>query len=256
MDIEILCNTDDDELFANVRENSQSHGVWLKEVPPHDGHAIIVGGGPSIIEYLPSIAKRQQLGQHIFALNGAARFLNRHGLYPEFQVILDARPENITLIGDADDYLIASQCHPDVFDMIADPIVWHPAIEGIEPNLPEHDDEYVLIGGGTTVGLSSMCLAYAMGYRNLHLYGYDSSHRSAMGHAYNQPLNDRDPLCKVTMAGKVFTSSLTMARQAELFPEVCNNLIDLGCIITVDGDGLIMAVVEEMRRISQEIAVT
>ncbi|KPL28557.1 MAG: hypothetical protein AMJ72_02780 [Acidithiobacillales bacterium SM1_46] len=254
MDIEILCNTDDEELFAHVRENSKNYRRWVKEVPPHDGHAVIVGGGPSILEQLPSIIKRHNLGQTIFALNGAAKFLNRNGIIPEYQVVLDARPENVSLLGLARDYLISSQCHSDVFDMVPDPLVWHPAIEGIEENLPEHNDEYVLVGGGTTVGLSTMCLAYALGFRYLHLYGYDSSHRSAMGHAYSQPMNDRDPLCKVTLGGKVFTSSLTMARQAELFPEVCNNLLDLGCVITVDGDGLIMTVMDEMRRASLAIA--
>lgn len=248
MDIQILCNTEDETLFANISENAANHYDWVKEVPAHDGHAVIVGGGPSILEYLPSIDHRRRYGQHIFALNGAARFLNRHGIKPDYQVVLDARPENLSLLGDAREYLIASQCDPGLVEYLPQVTLWHPAIEGIENHLPEHDDEYALVGGGMTVGLSCMCLAYVLGYRNLHLYGYDSSHRNTMGHAYSQPMNDRDPLCKVTMGDKIFTSSLTMARQAELFPEVCNNLIDLGCTITVDGDGLIMTVVEEMRR--------
>ena len=247
MDIEIICNTDDAELFGNVSLNSRSCNRWIAQVPPHDGHAIIVGGGPSLAEFLPMIEKRRSFGQTIFALNGAAKFLNRHGIVPEYQVILDARPENIDLIGKAEEYLISSQCHPTLFEAVGNVTTWHPAMEGIETHLPEYKDEYALIGGGTTVGMSTMCLAYTMGYRKLHLFGYDSSHRQAMGHAYLQAMNNRDPLCKVTMNGRVFTSSLTMARQAEIFPEVCNNLIDLGCVITVDGDGLIMEVVKSMR---------
>ena len=255
MDIEIICNTDDAEIFGNVGLNSRSCARWVSQVPAHDGHAILVGGGPSVADFLPMIEKRQSLGQSIFALNGAAKFLNRHGIVPEYQVILDARAENIDLIGKAEKYLISSQCHPTLFEAIGGEITtWHPAIEGLENHLPEYKDEYALIGGGTTVGLSSMCLAYTLGYRKLHLFGYDSSHRQTMGHAYRQPLNDHDVLCKVTIGGKVFTSSLTMARQAELFPSVCNNLIDLDCIITVDGDGLIKEVVNEMRRNSAPMA--
>lgn len=254
MDIEIICNTDDAELFGNVSLNSRSCNRWVAQQPAHDGHAIIVGGGPSLVEFLPMIQKRRALGQTIFALNGTAKFFNRHNIIPEYQVILDARPENIDLIGKAEEYLISSQCHPTLFEALGNVTTWHPAMEGIETHLPEYKSEYALIGGGTTVGMSAMCLAYTLGYRKIHLFGYDSSHRQTMGHAYSQPMNNHDPLCKVTLNGKVFTSSLTMARQAEIFPEVCNNLIDLGCVITVDGDGLLMEVVKSMRQHAEPMA--
>ena len=250
MQIEILCNTDDSRLFSNIAANSANSKKWIKEVPEHDGHAVIVGGGPSLVEFLPTIKHRHSLGQKIFALNGAARFLNAHGIVPDYQVILDARLENISLIAKAKEYLFSSQCHPALFehfDGSPDVNVWHPALEGIESHLPNHDGEYALIGGGLTVGLSTMCLAYTMGYRKLHLFGYDSSHRQTLGHAYKQPMNDSDVLCKVTLDGQTFTSSLAMARQAELFPAVCNNLLDRNCIITLDADGLIMAVYRNMK---------
>lgn len=248
MDIEIICNTNDDELFANVKLNSRSCDRWIAQAPAHDGHAVIVGGGPSVADQLDMIRKRHALGQKIFALNGAAKFLNKNNIVPEYQVILDARPGNIDLIGKADEYLISSQCHPTLFDAVENITTWHPAVDGLDAHLPDYDGEFAMVGGGTTVGLSTMCLAYTMGYRKLHLFGYDCSHRNAMGHAYKQKMNENDVLCKVTVNGKVFTSSLTMARQAELFPQVCNNLMDLGCVITVDGDGLIKEVVADMRR--------
>lgn len=247
MDIEITCNTDDSAIFANVRENAAMPLRWLKEVPAHDGHAILVGGGPSLAEHLPAIQRRHQMGQAIFALNGTARYFNTNGVIPDYQVILDARPQNVGLVANARQHLIASQCDPAVLEVTPDAILWHPAMDGLVNELPDYDDTYVLIGGGTTVGLSAMCVAYAMGFRSLHLYGYDSSHRDTMGHAYRQPMNDGDIMCKVTLGGKTFVSSLAMARQAELFPQVCNNLIDLGCTITVDGDGLIMEVMNQMR---------
>lgn len=255
MDIQILCNTDDSELFENVKVNSRFCKKWIAQVPEHEGHAVIVGGGPSVADHLDMIRKRHSLGQKIFALNGAAKFLNKNNIVPEYQVILDARPGNIDLLGKADEYLIASQCHPSLFefDAASNITTWHPAIDGINAHLPEYDGDYAMIGGGTTVGLSAMCLAYVMGYRKLHLFGYDCSHRNAMGHAYKQAMNDNDVLCKVTLNGKVFTSSLAMARQAELFPQVSDNLINLGCIITVDGDGLIKEVVNEMRKIAEPI---
>jgi uncharacterized Rossmann fold enzyme/SAM-dependent methyltransferase len=248
MDIEILCNTPDAAIFANIAASAARALPWVAEVPAHEGHAVLVGGGPSLVEQLPQIRKRYELGQTVFALNGAAKFLNGHGIKPHYQVLLDARPESVGLLHEADEYLVCSQCDGTAFEALEGKRVrvWHPAIDDVTRHLPEYDGEYALVGGGLTVGLSSMCLAYIMGYRKLHLFGYDSSHRQTLGHAYAQPMNDSDILCKVTLGGKVFTSSLTMARQAEVFPEVCDNLNDLGCIITVDGDGLIRAVVDQM----------
>lgn len=250
MELELLCNTPDEALFANVRENSARYRNWLNAAPAHDGHAVIVGGGPSLLQNIPAIQWRQGLGQHVFALNGAARFLKKCGITPEYQVILDARAENAGLVSDAGNHLIASQCHPSVFEHVTEPVLWHYAAEGIEDHIPPAQgpgERLLLVGGGQTVGLASMALAYAMGYRKLHLFGFDSSHRHELGHAYAQPMNDGEQLCKVTMGGKVFLSSLAMAQQADQFPGVCNDLIDNGCIITVDGDGLIQAVVQEMR---------
>lgn len=251
MDIEIFQNIDQDIVFSNVYKNSRRNIPWIKQLPEHSGHAVIVGGGYSIKNNIESIKWRKSLGQKIFALNNAAKFLSDNGIEVDYQVIVDAREFNKRFIGYANNYLLASQCDPAVFDETNNTNVslWHhvePVIEDLTKHLPEYEDEYVLIGGGTTVGLSAMCLVYALGYRKLHLYGYDSSHFEKNGHAYEQKENDTMPLCKVTINGKVFTSSLAMALQAELFPECCNNLIDLGCIITVDGDGLIMEVMKYM----------
>ena len=252
--IELTCNTEDEVLFANVRQNSRLRSDWVKSLPAHDGHAVLVGGGPSLADHFPQLLARIRHGQTVFALNGAAAFLNARGVLPDYQVILDARPDNITLLSDAAEHLLASQCDPGLVSAAKGVVrLWHACVDGIDDHLPNHDDEYALIGGGTTVGLSAMCLAYTLGYRHLHLYGFDSSHREGMGHAYRQPQNLYDPLCKVTLGGKTFTASLTMAGQAERFPLCVKQLNDLGCTITVESDGLIAAVVEEMNKPAEEI---
>jgi hypothetical protein len=252
--IELTCNTEDEVLFANVARNASLRRDWVKSLPAHDGHAVIVGGGPSLEDYFPKLVSRARHGQTVFALNGAAGFLNARGVLPDYQVIMDARPENITLLSDACEYLLASQCDPGLVSAAKGPVrLWHPCIEGIDAHLPEHGDEYALIGGGTTVGLSAMCLAYTLGFRNMHLYGFDCSHREGLGHAYRQPMNLADPLAKVTVDGQTFTASLTMAGQAERFPIVCDNLIALGCAITVESDGLIKAVMAQTQKAPEPI---
>lgn len=240
MDIEIHCNTDDATLLRNVESAIARPLEWLAKIDAHDGHAVIVGGGPSAADCLDSIRWRQSLGHKIFALNGAAGFLSAAGVTPDYQVIVDARPHNARMVGAAGRYMLASQCDPSVFDAApADrTTMWHPAIDGVEERAGAAR-EYALIGGGTTVGLSAMCLAYAMGFRALHLYGYDSSHRAGAGHAYDQPENATEPVVSVNAYGCDWQCSLAMAYQAELFPECANSLIELGCVITMDGDGLL-----------------
>lgn len=257
MDIEITCNTDDEVIFENIRTNSLLNIPWVTQQESHDGHAVIVGGGPSIKdpEILEQIRWRASLGQTVFALNGACDYLFENDVLVNAQIILDARPENAYLLGDIPSYFIASQCDLEVFHELdtrnksENTYLWHPKIEGIESLLPQDDPEKLknltLIGGGVTVGLSAMCLVYALGYRKIHLFGYDSSHRDDKSHAYSQPMNDKEPICKVKVHGKTFKASLAMAKQAESFHTVCDNLIDLGCIVTIDGDGLLPFMVRE-----------
>jgi uncharacterized Rossmann fold enzyme/SAM-dependent methyltransferase len=253
MRIEITCNTDDDRLFANVAANSMLDLPWVTKADAHDGHAVIVGGGHSIKETIESIRHRQSLGQTVFALNGAAEWLYQQGVRPDYQVIVDAREHNKRFIRYpwAKRLLLSSQCHPSLFVAGGDHVtLWHPVIDGIDDHILA-DRPYAKVGGGTTVGLSAMALAYTLGYRKLHLYGYDSCHQDGKGHAYPQPENATDPECKVTVFGKTFRASLAMAKQAELFPELCDTLIDLGCVITCDGEGLIPWIMRHNRPMSE-----
>jgi uncharacterized Rossmann fold enzyme len=242
MHIETVCNTPDDVLFAHIEENSKRPIPWVKQEEAHDGQAVIVGGGPSVKDWLHEIKYRQSQGQTIFALNGAAAFLRKNSIEPDYLVIVDARECNKEFLGHAKHHLLASQCHPSLFDDVRNVTLWHQEypddMKRFDACLPADSPEHALIGGGTTVGLSAMVLAYALGYRKIHLYGYDSSYADGETHAYKQ----EDPQCVdciATVAGKSFKTSLAMAKQAELFPQLSDSLIDLGCLITIRGDGLL-----------------
>lgn len=248
----VECNTSDETIRNNIAENSKRHLPWVKTEEEHDGHAVIVGSGPSLVDTLPEIKRRKALGQTIFALNGSAKFLKENGVQVDYTVMVDAREENLRFVGWADHYLLSSQCAPVVVSAVAEDVtLWHPVTNGMEDAIYPADKDYALIGGGTTVGLSSLCLVYALGYRKMHLFGYDSSHRDKAGHAFEQSLNKNDSLCFVTVDGIRYRASLAMAKQAELFPILSNELIDRGCVITVDGDGLLPAIVRRQEDIPE-----
>lgn len=257
MNVKVGCAYPLNALYENVKANSLACKSWTAQLPAHEGHAVIIGGGPSLPDFLPSIKWRHSLGQTIFALNGACRFLNDNGIIPDYQVFLDANKEMGDRIGNAREYLVASQCDPILLAALpANRItLWHFGLPDLEKHVPEHNAEWNIIGGGLTIGLTSMCLAYAMGYRVLHLYGYDSSNKAGKDHGYAVPITEErlgDQILNsvsVEYGGRTFQSTLAMTAQAELFPKVCNNLIDAGTTITVDVDpeSLLAAVMAEVR---------
>ena len=83
-----------------------------------------------------------------------------------------------------------------------------------------------------------MAVAYSLGYRMIHLHGFDSSY-SDKHHAYVQNQNDSDAVVDVSVNDRVFKSAPWMVKQAQQFQELSKALMDDGVVITVAGDGLL-----------------
>jgi hypothetical protein len=239
----VLSNTSDEDLERNIRANSALSHEWVKMEPEHDGKAVIVGGGPSVKAYAQAILVMQKEGAKIFAINGASAWLRTNGVTPDYQVIADAKRETATLVDpEAKAHLFASQVDSETMSSVANPIIWQLGDECIEDYFPQERRKrggYALIGGGAATGNSAMCLAYVMGFRDLHGFGLDSSHRGDASHAYDQPMNRWIPTVEVEWAGKTYTSSVAMKAQAEKFQMTSQALKQAGCKITVYGDGLL-----------------
>ncbi len=238
--VHLVCNTSDEQIYSNIRINSHNHPKnWVKCEDAHDGVAIIVGSAPSMLENIDLIRQYKNRGGKIFALNNAANTLFANGIKADYQVMIDARKETADLIGPAYSHLFASQVHPACFEKKPNAQLWHLQVGNIENEFPEYDDAYALIGGAASVGNTTTCLAYAMGYRELQIFGMDSSHTNGRSHAEHQKINDGDPCAYVTYNGKEYYCSLTMKLQAERFQETAKALIEMGCKIEVHGDGLL-----------------
>lgn len=241
----VTCNTADDVIFANIRSAVARNLPTLELCEPHEGVAVIVGGGPSLKASLPSIRMHQTHGHVIFAVNGTLPALRSADVTPEHFVMLDARYSNLSFLGDAGHYLIASQCPPVIFDNLRgkDVTVWHPAFPGVADVVGR---EILVIGGGGTVGLQAMSIAYALGYRTIHLYGFDSSYAEGEGHAYPQAQNVGDERETVSLGGKDYIAARWMIRQANEFQTSVKQLVDGGCTVHVHGTGLLPAVWRQM----------
>lgn len=247
-------NTPMETMIRQAEENLSRDLPMFMECPANLNEALIVGGGPSLQHNLPNLRMRRDRGGIIFALNGTHDWLIDRGIVPDFHVMLDARQENVQFVRRPHKdvtYLIAAQCHPDVFNALKGykVIVWLGCFDTREqendlakkfPNKP-----IMLVGGGATVGLKTMNLAYLAGFRKLHFYGFDSCYSGESNHAYPQPLNDKESRIEVIAAGKKFTCAPWMAKQAMEFQSQMRQLLDAGCQIYVHGNGLIPWIVQQ-----------
>lgn len=247
-------NTPMETMIRQAEENLSRDLPMFMECPANLNEALIVGGGPSLQHNLPNIRMRRDRGGIIFALNGTHDWLIDRGIVPDFHVMLDARRENVQFVRRPHKdvtYLTAAQCHPDVFNALKGykVIVWLGCFDTREqendlakkfPNKP-----IMLVGGGATVGLKTMNLAYLAGFRKLHFYGFDSCYSGESNHAYPQPLNDKESRIEVIAAWKKFTCAPWMAKQAMEFQSQMRQLLDAGCQIYVHGDGLIPWIVQQ-----------
>lgn len=250
--VNVICNTSDEDIYDNIRANSRLDKTWIRHAHPHEGVAVLCGSGPSLADSLNEIKRMAASGGVVFAMNGAAKFLHERGMLADYQVILDAREETANLIGPAKRHLFASQVHPECFRRVPEADLWQLQVGGIDDLLPEYTKGYALIGGAASVGNTATCLAFAMGFRNLQIYGYDSSHRDGNGHAFHQKMNDGDPCAYVDFNGKTYLVSLTMKLQAERFQDTAAALIASGCKIEVHGDGLLPAMFNAPKEILEE----
>ena len=249
--VAVVPNTSTDVGDAQIRANGRLRLPWLESIPAHDGVAVICGGGPSLAD---SVEEIRGQGGTIFGLNGAAIFLAERRIPVDYQIIIDAREATSGLVAaEARHRLYSSQVHPSTARH-AD-CLFHLANVGIEDLLPPErvaEGGYALVGGGVSVGITALTVAYTLGFRKLRLYGYDSSNRGEARHAYAQPLNDDMPEMAVEWGDKVYRCSMPMKLQADAFFRYAEALQEAGCEIDVRGEGLLPAMWNEPPRTERE----
>lgn len=243
-------NNDPSVMLAQMRENMQRDIPWLAPRKAHAGTMLLVGGGPSLKESLGKLRFHQSRGGDIFALNGTHDWLIQRGVVPDYHVVLDSRPENVTFVQSPRKgvkYLVGAQCHTAVFDALKgyDATLWFSEMGGVDELVKGIEDKPVcVIGGGATVGMKTMFMAYSLGYRKIHFFGFDSCYRDGENHAYRQALNDGESVQEYEVAGRRFVCAPWMAKQAMEFQEQARQLLQLGVRLTVHGDGLIPHIME------------
>lgn len=244
----VLPNTPEEVADENIRRNSALPLEWLYVAQPHERLAIMCGSGPSLEDHVWAIRElRMASGADVFAVNAASAFLAPTTI--DYQVIVDAKEETAELVDQrARHHLISSQVHPRTIKAANNPTLFHLANVGIEDLMPPERVEaggYTLVGGGVCGGITAMVVAYILGYRTFHFFGYDSCHRDDKSHVVPQSMNELIPGIDVEWGEKTYHASMPMKIQAEAFPKFARLMEKEGCKIHVHGDGLLPAMWKE-----------
>lgn len=177
------------------------------------GKVAIVASGPSATEFIPLL---KEWDGEIWAINRAFEWLRHRGVKPTGFLGIDPEwflveclpniPADVT-------YYLAAQVHPCVFDHLKDRDVrlWYMADDQVK--LPW--GAYPIYGGSTCLSRSPN-LAWAQGYREVHVFGGDSSftHKTHV-HGGELPSN----VIETEVDGVKFKTTKQMMSQAVEFVE-------------------------------------
>lgn len=238
------CNTPVEMRDEHARLNLQRDLPWLMPEPVKNRPLVVVGGGPSLKHRWREIL---DFGDDVdvLTLNNAYPFLLERGIVPKYFMLLDARRDNIETVRKPHPFtthFLAMQCHPDIFDSLTgyDVRLYITSMENVSDLVAEFDRPKLIIGGPVgTVGMKALSVGYALGYRDFHLFGYDSSQDNGQHHAYDQKWNDGAKSVDVYIGDLRFTTSPSMAMQVAQFPAAVKTLQAEGCTFELHCDGLL-----------------
>jgi uncharacterized Rossmann fold enzyme len=228
----------------------------LMKVAEHTKEAILCGSGPSINEHLDEIKKLQKAGHLVVAIKGAHDWLIERGVIPDMALAVDPLPRIADLYRKPRYeciYFIASQCHPSVFDALEDHrvVVWNVHTKSAQTYWSDYfkrrkiTDPLYFVGGGSTSGLRGISLLFMLGYRKLHMFGFDSCLRDD-GLLKITGETNKGPEIVVVADGVPFKCDGAMSCQAGEFElqTKCMPGLWLKCY----GDGLIPHISRQMAR--------
>jgi hypothetical protein len=152
-------------------------------------------------------------------VNGAYHYLLGLGIVADGFVGLDPLPGLAEYVKDshpATTFYLASNCAPETFDAVPmdQVMVWHSAREAIKVPFGQ-----MIVGGGTSSITRAPFLAHMLGYRDMTVYGADSSFDS---NRYCYPdgtygCDSKALVNKVMVGDELFYSEICLIKQVSQF---------------------------------------
>lgn len=204
-----VMNVEETQVLANISASIRRGFPQMRTGPVRGDRICLVGSGPSLQETEDELRELLWGGAILVTMNGAYHWCRERNLRPNTQIVMDARPSNsrfVTPYTPKCNYVLASQCAPEVFDAVADyPDAWifHAVLksEGITSQLLDqyYGGQWIGVGGGTTVATRAIHLLRMAGYVRFDLFGIDCCWHGDQHHAMVQPENDGDKKTRITV---------------------------------------------------------
>lgn len=238
-----------EEMNDNVTKTIERGYVRFNEyLTSCSGRVSLCGAGPSLKKHYKEITG------DVLAVNSAIGFLLDHGVIPKFGMIWDAAEicEHFAVHHPEVTYLIGARCHPKVFERLKDckVIVWHAAGDhNISEFMAQKGLEEPLINGGSAGVTRGLYLAVALGYREIEVYGADSSYsEEGETHIRGSLVPEKNIHIHVGNhdGHKVFRTTPEWCAQVEEFKMIYPYFRQMDIHIRVHGEGMLPHVYKVM----------
>ena len=206
--INIVAPLPDDELRARSKANLARALPYLDPQPIRPETLVIVASGPTARN-----CPIERVQAPTMALNGAMALFTAKGLAPTYWCALDPNEVVADFIVDPPKetiYLVSGNCHPTVFERLRDRnvMVWC-AYNHNDPEA-ENDGRYRTFGG-MSVTLASLSVARALGFRDLHVWGWDCCYVDGASHASGQ--GHKEEHRPLTIGDRTFDTTTVWAKE-------------------------------------------
>jgi len=247
------CKFGETEMLDNLKTNLALHWPNFADIQKtRSGGVVIVGAGPTVDGQVSKIKELVDNGNALIVIERMYPWCSTVGLKPDYVVALDAS-ENVgdgfTHIQPDTVHLICGTIHPKILSLLDKykKYIWSGS-SGHNPDASAlwRENGYntlVVVSTGGTVVLGSMYLALILGFRNIHLFGFDlmvspSGSEYARGVAGESvPRN----YVEVVVGGKDVTTCTPYLAFAQQFFDMCETARQWGMLESIDvyGESLI-----------------
>lgn len=205
----------------------------------------LINFGPSLNDTWEKIREFK----YVMTCSGAHKFLVDRGIIPTHHIDVDPREHKIELIGTPQagtEYLIASTCHPKLFEFLSGYNVklWH-IFDNDENGLRVLPHGEWAITGGCSVGVRTLTLARFLGFTDLHVFGMDGNFGPSGKHAAAHPRQGTDSYA-LEFDGKEYQTTPAMLEAAKNTWHELDMMKDVRA--TFYGEGLIQAMARSYKR--------
>jgi hypothetical protein len=184
----------------------------------------------------------------IISCSGSHKFLVERGIIPTWHAEVDPRAHKTLLIGPPQkevEYLIASTCHPKLFDHLEgfNVKLWH-VFDNQEDAIRTLPAGEWAVTGGSSVGLRALTLARFLGFTDLHVFGMDGNQGASGKHAAEHPNQPKDSTpCEYN--GKTYLTTASMLECARTTWHELDQMPDVRALFY--GEGLVQAMAKDYK---------